>query len=274
MPAVRRPGQHPGWPRSHRPAGRGERGRAQGDRRVRADTRSWPSSTTARRRSCASTPRRATGSTSPRTIWSGSAVDESYGRFVPAGPSSVPATSCRGVGANHWVARRYSRQDMAEAALAGWLQSDGFVGQYEGTDRSLTIEAMTVTALSARGSWPLSIVCFPRCTGTSGAWRPTIASLDCRRTRLYGDVLTDFVERWGLRSRGAEMTVPEHLFAAALPGRGLPPQPVSGRRFRHPEGARRRDLGGHDLRGDRPWGAGAAHAVRDLLPCSVQGGQA
>src|SRR5712691_2219402 len=28
----------------------------------------------------------------------------------------------------------------AEAALAGWLQADGFVGQYDGTNRSLTIE--------------------------------------------------------------------------------------------------------------------------------------
>ena len=30
---------------------------------------------------------------------------------------------------------------VSEAALAGWLQADGFVGQYEhGTNRSLTIE--------------------------------------------------------------------------------------------------------------------------------------
>jgi len=29
---------------------------------------------------------------------------------------------------------------VAEAALAGWLQADGFVGQYTGTNRSLTIE--------------------------------------------------------------------------------------------------------------------------------------
>src|SRR5205807_164141 len=36
---------------------------------------------------------------------------------------------------------------VAEAALAGWLQADGFVGQYShGTNRSLTIEAMTVNA--------------------------------------------------------------------------------------------------------------------------------
>ena len=37
------------------------------------------------------------------------------------------------------------RHDISEAALAGWLQSDGFVGQYSGTNRSLTIEAMTVS---------------------------------------------------------------------------------------------------------------------------------
>ena len=35
--------------------------------------------------------------------------------------------------------------EIAEAALAGRLQSGGYVGQYEGTNRSLTIEAMTVT---------------------------------------------------------------------------------------------------------------------------------
>ncbi len=38
-------------------------------------------------------------------------------------------------------------REEAEAALAGWLQGDGFVGQYaHGTNRSLTIEAMTINA--------------------------------------------------------------------------------------------------------------------------------
>jgi len=42
----------------------------------------------------------------------------------------------------------------AQAALAGWLQGDGFVGQYDhGTNRSLTIEFMTVTA--AEREWVL-----------------------------------------------------------------------------------------------------------------------
>jgi ribonucleotide reductase alpha subunit len=38
-------------------------------------------------------------------------------------------------------------QAESEAALAGWLQGDGFVGQYaHGTNRSLTVEAMTIDA--------------------------------------------------------------------------------------------------------------------------------
>ena len=41
--------------------------------------------------------------------------------------------------------------------------------------------------------------------------------LDCRRTRLYGEVLRDFVDRWDLLTRRTEMTVPRQLFTAPLP---------------------------------------------------------
>ncbi len=41
--------------------------------------------------------------------------------------------------------------------------------------------------------------------------------LDCRRTRLYGEPLRPFVERWGLLTRGVDMEVPEHLYGAPLP---------------------------------------------------------
>nr|MBA3528627.1 ribonucleoside-diphosphate reductase [Propionibacteriaceae bacterium] len=44
-----------------------------------------------------------------------------------------------------------SQLQIAQAALAGWMQSDGFVGQYAGTNRSLTMEALTVT--SAEFAW-------------------------------------------------------------------------------------------------------------------------
>ena len=57
--------------------------------------------------------------------------------------------------------------DVAEAALAGWLQSDGFVGQYEGTNRSLTIEAMTVTPAELEWVHRPSIQSFPGSIDTS-----------------------------------------------------------------------------------------------------------
>ena len=41
--------------------------------------------------------------------------------------------------------------------------------------------------------------------------------LDCRRTRLYGEVLRSYVERWDLLARGTDMVVPERLYSAPLP---------------------------------------------------------
>ncbi|MBV8172436.1 MAG: hypothetical protein JO219_10960, partial [Candidatus Eremiobacteraeota bacterium] len=50
----------------------------------------------------------------------------------------------------------------AEAALAGWLQADGFVGQYKhGTNKSLTVEAMTVNDDEHRYVGALVNVVFP-----------------------------------------------------------------------------------------------------------------
>ncbi|WUI04894.1 vitamin B12-dependent ribonucleotide reductase [Micromonospora sp. NBC_00421] len=109
-------------------------------------------------------------------------------------------------------------REIREAALAGWLQSDGFVGQYtEGTNRSLTIEAMTVN--DDELDWV---------TGTLDEVfadahrheRPVATQsdeLDCRRTRLYGEHLRPFVDKWDLLTRGVDMTVPERLFTAPLP---------------------------------------------------------
>ncbi len=106
---------------------------------------------------------------------------------------------------------------IAEAALAGWLQSDGFVGQYAGTDRSLTIEAMTVT--DAELAWvhrALDMV-FPAMHRHERHVATQDQSLDCRRTRIYGAGLTHFIDRWNLRPRHKRMTVPTQLFTAPLP---------------------------------------------------------
>ncbi len=116
-----------------------------------------------------------------------------------------------------WGNGEISEHAVAEAALAGWLQSDGFVGQYSGTNRSLTIEAMTVN--EAERAWVLKAIdlVFPD-VHRHERTVPTIgADLDCRRNRLYGRGLEDFVDRWGLRARGTAMTVPPQLFEASLP---------------------------------------------------------
>ena len=118
---------------------------------------------------------------------------------------------------------RSASREIAEAALAGWLQSDGFVGQYDtGTNRSLTIEAMTVTPAELDvGHRPRLTRCSRTCTATSATVVTQDSSLDCRRTRLYGVVSsTDFVERWGLRARGVDMVVPAPLVHRAAAGRG------------------------------------------------------
>ena len=109
-------------------------------------------------------------------------------------------------------------RDSAEAALAGWLQSDGFVGQYDGTNRSLTIEAMTVN--DAELAWVQRHLdqLFPHAHRHERKVVTQSGALDCRRTRIYGEaVLGDFVQRWGLRARGVDMVVPEVLFTAPLP---------------------------------------------------------
>jgi len=152
--------------------------------------------------------------TSDHLVWRSSAHDT--GRFVPAG-SLKPGDKLEWQRRDSHGEDEISRYDVAEAALAGWLQSDGFVGQYEGTNRSLTIEAMTVT--DAELAWvteSLNLL-FPGVHRHERQVSTQDERLDCRRTRLYGDVLRDFVDRWNLQVRGTEMTVPRQLFTAPLP---------------------------------------------------------
>ena len=152
--------------------------------------------------------------TADHLVWRSS--DRDTGRFVTAG-SLKPGDTLQWHRRDSHGEAEISRYEIAEAALAGWLQSDGFVGQYDGTNRSLTIEAMTVT--DAELAWvteSLNLL-------FSGVHRherhvsTQDQRLDCRRTRLYGEVLRDFVDRWDLLTRRTEMTVPRQLFTAPLP---------------------------------------------------------
>src|SRR5436190_1452544 len=87
--------------------------------------------------------------TADHLVWRSTA--ERTGQFVPAG-AMRPGEQLEWRRQEAFGEAEIDPQEIAEAALAGWLQSDGFVGQYSfGTNRSLTIEAMTVT--SAELAW-------------------------------------------------------------------------------------------------------------------------
>jgi ribonucleoside-diphosphate reductase alpha chain len=152
--------------------------------------------------------------TSDHLVWRSSAYGT--GRFVPAG-SLKPGDKLEWHRRDSHGEDEISRYDIAEAALAGWLQSDGFVGQYEGTNRSLTIEAMTVT--DAELAWVTEALdlLFAGVHRHERQVSTQDERLDCRRTRLYGEILRDFVDRWDLLVRGTGMTVPRQLLTAPLP---------------------------------------------------------
>jgi ribonucleoside-diphosphate reductase alpha chain len=103
---------------------------------------------------------------------------------------------------------------VSEAALAGWLQADGFVGQYDhGTNRSLTIEFLVVNDEERAWVEEHLDVALP---GVHRHIRDAdTVETPVQRIRLYGEVLADFVERWNLLERGTEMTVPCQLWTAS-----------------------------------------------------------
>jgi ribonucleoside-diphosphate reductase alpha chain len=153
--------------------------------------------------------------TADHLVWR--SLGEGTGRFVPAG-------SLRTGDKLEWHRRpafgeaEIDPRDIAEAALAGWLQSDGFVGRDDyGTDRSLTIEATTVT--DAELTWVTRALdsVLPGAHRHQRRVETQDPRLDCRRTRIYGHGLSPFIERWNLLPRGTEMEVPARLFDAPLP---------------------------------------------------------
>ncbi len=151
--------------------------------------------------------------TADHLVWRASAGG---GKFVPAG-QLVVGDQLEWHRRSAFGEEAIRQADVAEAALAGWLQSDGFVGRYHGTNSSLTIEAMTVN--DAELAWVRDALdsVFPGVHRKERTVETQDKTLDCRRTRLYGNVLENFVDAWGLRARGTDMEVPAHLHTAPLP---------------------------------------------------------
>ncbi|HWH43603.1 MAG TPA: LAGLIDADG family homing endonuclease [Thermoleophilaceae bacterium] len=105
------------------------------------------------------------------------------------------------------------RVAVAEAALAGWLQADGFVGQYEGTNRSLTVEFQV--AGDDEFQWVMENLDIALPDVHRHVRDADTVETPVRRVRLYGEVLREFVERWDLLTRGTAMRVPAYLWTAS-----------------------------------------------------------
>ncbi len=117
--------------------------------------------------------------------------------------------------ASETVTASAETKTVAEAALAGWLQADGFVGQYkEGTNQSLTAEFITVD--EQEFEWVMGHL---QTAFAGHHYHVTDVPTDdtrlrCRRIRLYGEALRPFVEAYGLLHRGQELRIPKSLWTA------------------------------------------------------------
>ena len=130
---------------------------------------------------------------------------------------SSQATRCSGTVATATVKRKSAvTRSLRRRSRAGCSRT-GSWDSTTGTNRSLTIEAMTVT--DAELDWVTDALdqVFPGVHRHERTVETQDTRLDCRRTRLYGEFLREFTDRWDLQKRGTEMEVPARLFTAPLP---------------------------------------------------------
>ena len=105
-----------------------------------------------------------------------------------------------------------SQIKISEAALAGWLQADGFVGKYDhGTNRSLTLEFLTVN--EDEKNWVLAHLknVFPDIHAKIRITRTKLGT-PITRIRLYGKNLESFVNKYDLLNRRDNIRVPDILW--------------------------------------------------------------
>ena len=107
------------------------------------------------------------------------------------------------------VAKQSSESEVCEAALVGWVQGDGFVGQYaQGTNRSLTIEFMTIDKDEFGFVMDRVQPVFAEAHCHVRSIESKASRFDIRRIRLYGETLRPFVEKYGLLRESEELSIP------------------------------------------------------------------
>ncbi|MBA2384969.1 MAG: hypothetical protein H0V68_09970, partial [Actinobacteria bacterium] len=106
--------------------------------------------------------------------------------------------------------------EVSEAALAGWLQADGYVSLTQGGSRRMpSIEFFVANDDEYRWIIDHLDVALPDIRRTVRRATTKSDAPNLRRINLYGEVLRDFIERWELAARGTEIRVPAQLWTAA-----------------------------------------------------------
>lgn len=109
------------------------------------------------------------------------------------------------------VGRFIVQNEISEAALAGWLQADGFVGKYNhGTNQSLTMEFIAVTPEEQQWIESHIQIVFPSMHSKTRITF-TKAGTPITRIRLYGEHLKPFIEKYDLLKRRKDIHVPDPI---------------------------------------------------------------
>ncbi len=115
------------------------------------------------------------------------------------------------------VTKASDERSIREAALAGWLQGDGFVGQYEsGTNRSLTVEFLTINEDEFNFVMERIQHVFEGIHYHVRSVESESALLDIRRIRLYGEELRPFVQKYDLLRGPDDLSVPAAVRTAGV----------------------------------------------------------
>ena len=108
--------------------------------------------------------------------------------------------------------------DVDEAALVGWLQGDGFVGQDGlGTEHSLAVEFTTIDKDELDFVVERIHRVFDGVHYHVRSVETRTPGLDIHRVRLYGERLRPFVDKYGLLRSSADHVVPPAILRAGRP---------------------------------------------------------
>ncbi|MEW6153003.1 MAG: LAGLIDADG family homing endonuclease [Actinomycetota bacterium] len=118
--------------------------------------------------------------------------------------------------AESWGNGQITREAVAEAGLAGWVQAGGFVVDVGGKG---VAGGQVAVSGEAEETWLRQSLAaaLPGVRAERAAHGGRLPGVPGARLRLEGTGLAPFVQRWGLARQGVEATVPDELFNAPLP---------------------------------------------------------